>query len=82
MFIIALPSITKNGESKIVSFLKEGAGVTTTRAHVHFIATEYGVVDLFGLNLKQRANALISIAHPEHREALERAAFERFKSEC
>lgn len=76
--IIALPSITKSGVSKIVPFLKEGAGVTTTRAHVHYIATEYGVVDLFGLNLKQRANALISIAHPDHREALDRAAFERF----
>lgn len=76
--IIALPSITKSGVSKIVPFLKEGAGVTTTRAHVHYIATEYGVVDLFGLNLKQRANALISIAHPDHREALDRAAYERF----
>lgn len=76
--IIAMPSITKNGDSKIVPFLKEGAGVTTTRAHVHYIATEYGVVNLFGKNLRQRAKALISIAHPKHRESLEKAAFERF----
>ena len=77
--IIAMPSTTKNGESKIVPFLKEGAGVTTTRAHVHYVATEYGVVNLFGKNLKQRAKALISIAHPDHREKLEQAVFERFK---
>lgn len=77
--IIAMPSTTKKGESKIVPFLKEGAGVTTTRAHVHYIATEYGVVNLFGKNLRQRAKALISIAHPNHREGLEKAAFERFK---
>lgn len=76
--IIAMPSMTNKGVSKIVPFLKEGAGVTTTRAHVHFIATEYGVVDLYGKNLKQRAKALISIAHPDHREMLEKAAYERF----
>lgn len=74
--IIALPSVTKKGVSKIVPFLKEGAGVTTTRAHVQYIATEYGVVNLYGKNLKQRAKALVSIAHPDHREALEKAAFE------
>lgn len=76
--IIAMPSITKNGVSKIVPFLNTGAGVTTTRAHVHFVATEFGIVDLYGKNLRQRANALISIAHPQHREELEKAAFERF----
>lgn len=76
--IIALPSVTSKGITKIVPVLKQGAGVTTTRAHVHYIVTEYGVVDLFGKNLKQRANALISIAHPDHREELERATFERF----
>ena len=70
--IFAMPSITKNGISKIVPFLKEGAGITTTRAHVHYIATEYGVVNLYGKNLKQRAKELISIAHPDHREQLER----------
>lgn len=75
--IIALPSVTNRGASKIVPYLKEGAGVTTTRAHVHYIATEYGVVDLFGKNLKQRAKALISIAHPNHREQLEKEAFLR-----
>lgn len=75
--IIAMPSITNRGVSKIVPYLKEGAGVTTTRAHVHYIATEYGVVNLYGKNLKQRAKALISIAHPDHREALEEEAFAR-----
>jgi len=77
--IIAMPSITNKGFSKIVPFLKEGAGVTTTRAHVHYIVTEYGVVNLFGKNLKQRAKALISIAHPNYREELERTSFEVLK---
>lgn len=76
--IIALPSTTTRGESKIVPFLKEGAGVVTTRAHVHYIVTEYGVANLYGKNLRQRATELIGIAHPDHREALEKAAFERF----
>ena len=76
--IIAMPSVTKNGTSKIVSHLKHGAGVTTTRAHVHYVATEYGVVNLFGKSLKERAKSLISISHPDHREALEEAMFERF----
>lgn len=79
--IIALPSVTRRGESRIVPFLKEGAGVVTTRAHVHFIATEYGIVDLYGKSLTERAKALISIAHPDHREKLEREAWERFHSE-
>lgn len=77
--IIAMPSSTKKGESKIVDMLKSGAGITTTRAHVHYVATEYGVVDLYGKSLKKRAKALISIAHPDHREMLEKQAFERFK---
>ena len=76
--IIALPSTTSKGESKIVPFLKEGAGVVTTRAHVHYIVTEYGIAYLYGRNLKQRAASLIAIAHPDHREQLEREAFERF----
>jgi acyl-CoA hydrolase len=80
--IIAMPSVTSKGISKISSFLNEGAGVTTTRAHVHYIITEYGVVNLYGKNLKQRAEALISIAHPDHRENLEKAAFERFRSKA
>lgn len=78
--IIALPSMSSKGTSKIVPFLKAGAGVVTTRAHAHYIVTEYGVANLFGQNMRQRAKALIEIAHPNHREALEKAAFERFKS--
>ncbi len=77
--IIALPSVTSKGQSRIVSFLKQGAGVVTTRGHVHWVVTEYGIVNLFGKNLKQRGKALISIAHPDHREELERSFYERFK---
>ena len=58
--------------------MKDGAGVVTTRGHVHWVITEYGIVNLFGKSLKQRAKALISIAHPDHRESLEEAYFERF----
>jgi acyl-CoA hydrolase len=76
--IIALPSTTSQGVSRIVPFLKEGAGVVTTRGHVHWVVTEYGIVNLFGKNLKQRAKALISIAHPIHRESLEQSYYERF----
>jgi len=76
--IIALPSQTGKGVSKLVPALKEGAGVVTTRAHVHFVVTEYGVVDLYGKNLKQRAHALINIAHPDHRESLTELAWNRF----
>ncbi len=76
--ILALPSTTSRGETRIVPFLKQGAGVVTTRAHVHYIVTEYGVAYLYGKNLRQRTKALIEIAHPDHREALERAAHERF----
>ncbi len=78
--IIALPSITAKGISRISSFLKPGAGVVTTRAHAHYIVTEYGVAYLYGKNMRQRAKALIAIAHPNHREALDKEAFERFKS--
>lgn len=78
--IFAMPSITAKGISKITPFLKQGAGVTTTRAHVHYVATEYGVVNLYGKNLQERAKALISIAHPNFREELEKEAFKRFKS--
>jgi len=79
--IIALPSITSKGVSRIVPFLKEGAGVVTTRGHIHWVVTEYGKVDLFGKNLKQRAQALIQIAHPSHREWLEKAFYQRFKGD-
>lgn len=77
--IIALSSTTRRGESKIVAMLKPGAGVVTTRAHVQYVVTEYGVVNLYGKNLRQRAKALISIAHPEHRGSLEKAAFNRYR---
>ena len=68
--IIALPSTTKTGASRIVMQLKSGAGVVTTRAHVHYVVTEYGVAYLKGKNLRQRAESLIEIAHPDHRESL------------
>lgn len=77
--IIAMRSVTTRGASRIVPMLKPGAGVVTTRAHVHWVVTEFGAVDLRGKNLRQRAKALISVAHPEHREALEAAAMERFR---
>lgn len=76
--IIALPSVTAKGISRIVPFLKEGAGVVTTRGHVHYVVTEYGFVNLYGKNMEQRAKLLISIAHPQHRETLGRAYYERF----
>lgn len=76
--IIALKSTTKEGISKIVPFLKQGASVVTTRAHVHYVVTEYGVAYLFGKNLQQRAKALLNIAHPEHREELEKDIYKRF----
>jgi len=76
--IIAMTSKTKKGISKISPLLKPGASVTTTRAHVRWIVTEYGAVNLFGKDLLARAKALISIAHPDHREELEKAMKERF----
>lgn len=76
--IIALPSSGKNGTlSRIVPLLKTGAGVVTTRADVHYVVTEYGVAELFGKSLRERAQALIGIAHPNFREELSKAAFER-----
>lgn len=76
--IIALPAQTKKGVSKISAFLKTGSGVVTTRAHVHYVATEYGVAYLHGKTLEERAKALIRIAAPAHQESLEKAAFELF----
>ena len=78
--IIAMPSITSKGLSRIVPFLKEGAGVVTTRGHVHWVVTEFGMTDLFGKNLRQRAKELIRIAHPDHKESLDRAFHDRFKT--
>ena len=77
--IIAIPSTTSKGISRIVPFLKEGAGVVTTRGHVHWVVTEYGITNLFGKNLKQRARALMEIAHPCHKEELEKAFRKRFQ---
>ncbi|WP_426431237.1 acetyl-CoA hydrolase/transferase family protein [Winogradskyella sp. HB-48] len=74
--IIALPSVTRKGVSRIVPTLKPGAGVVTTRAHVHYVVTEYGIANLFGKTIKQRVKALVNIAHPDHREAIEKAYFE------
>lgn len=74
--IIALPSVTKRGESRIVPFLKQGAGVVTTRSHVQYIITEYGIANLYGKTLKQRATEMIKIAHPNHREWIEKSYYE------
>ena len=78
--IVAMPSVTNKGVSKIAPVLNEGAGVVTTRAHMHWFVTEYGAVDLYGKSLQERARLLISVAHPDHRESLDKAAFERFGS--
>jgi 4-hydroxybutyrate CoA-transferase len=75
--IIALPSTAANGKlSRIVASVKAGAGVVTTRGHVHWIVTEYGAVDLWGKSLRERADALISIAHPDFRAELRREIVE------
>jgi 4-hydroxybutyrate CoA-transferase len=75
--VIALPSTAAGGKvSRITPALHEGAGVVTTRGHVHWIVTEYGAVDLWGKSLRQRAELLISIAHPDFRPELRRAAAE------
>jgi acyl-CoA hydrolase len=74
--IIALPSITRKGESRIVPFLKQGAGVVTTRSHVQYIITENGIADLYGKTLKQRAVEMVKIAHPSHQEWIEKNYYE------
>lgn len=78
--IIAISSRTKKGVPRIVPFLKPGAGVVTTRGHIHYVVTEFGTAYLYGKSLRQRAKALIDISHPDDREMLEKATFERFKS--
>ncbi|HQB77322.1 MAG TPA: acetyl-CoA hydrolase/transferase C-terminal domain-containing protein [Tenuifilaceae bacterium] len=78
--IIAMPSVTNKGVSKIAPTLNDGAGVVTTRNHIHWFVTEYGAVNLYGKTLQERARLLISVAHPDHREALDKAAFERYGS--
>lgn len=77
--IIALTSRTHKGVPRIVPHLKDFAGVVTTRGHIHYVVTEYGIAYLYGKNLRQRAKALIDIAHPDDREELTRACYERFK---
>jgi 4-hydroxybutyrate CoA-transferase len=74
--ILAIPSTTSKGDSRIVPFLKEGAGVVTTRAHVHWLVTEFGIADLYGKTLRQCAAALIDVAHPDHKQELARTAKE------
>jgi acyl-CoA hydrolase len=76
--IIALPSRTGKGISRIAPTLKVGGGVVTTRGHIHWVVTEYGAVNLYGKNMEQRAELLTSIAHPDDREFLSKAAWERF----
>lgn len=76
--ILAMPSVTNKGISKIAPELTLGAGVVTTRSHVHWFVTEYGAVNLYGKSLQERARLIISVAHPDHREALDRAAFDRY----
>ena len=76
--MIAMPSVTNKGQSKISPTLTLGGGVVTTRNHIHWFVTEYGAVNLYGKSLQERARLIISVAHPDHREELDRAAFERF----
>lgn len=77
--IIALPSVTSKMTSKIVSQLKLGSGVVTTRAHVHYVVTEYGIANLHGLPIRERIKEMIRISHPDMREKLSKEAFDLFK---
>ncbi|HVO74073.1 MAG TPA: acetyl-CoA hydrolase/transferase C-terminal domain-containing protein [Ignavibacteriaceae bacterium] len=77
--VIALPATAKGGQiSRIVPFLNLGAGVTTTRGDVHYVVTEYGIADLYGKTILQRAKALIDISHPAFREELEQYVSKTF----
>lgn len=76
--IIAMPAVTNKGISKIAPILTPGAGVVSTRANIHWLVTEFGAVNLYGRTLQDRAKLIISIAHPDHQEELDKAAFERF----
>jgi len=62
--------------SRLVPSLKIGAGVVTTRAHVHYVVTEYGIANLYGKTIKERVKALVNIAHPDHREEIDKSYFE------
>lgn len=77
--ILALPARTSKGIPRIVSTLKKGAAVVTTRAHVQYVVTEYGVAYLYGQNLKERLKKMINIAHPDDREGLVKLAYEDYK---
>lgn len=76
--IIAITSRTKKGNSRIVPYLNQGAGVVTSRGHIHYVVTEYGIAYLYGKNLRQRAKALIDIAHPEDRALIDEECCKRF----
>lgn len=76
---MAFTSRTNKGVSRIVPTLDTGAGVTVTRNHIHYVATEYGTADLFGRNLQERAKLLIDIAHPDDRARLQEAFASRWK---
>ncbi len=76
--IIAMPSRTTKGLGKIVPAVYEGSGIVSTRSHVHWVVTEFGAVNLYGKSMQERAKLLTSIAHPDDRESLDRAAYERF----
>ncbi len=78
--ILAMPSVTTKGISKIANTLTMGAGVVTTRSHAHWFVTEYGAVNLYGRTLQERAHLITSVAHPDHREELDKATFERYGS--
>jgi len=78
--IIAMPSITAKGLSKISPILLPGSGVVTTRANMHWFVTEYGAINLYGKTMQERAKLIISVSHPDHREDLDKAAFDRFGS--
>lgn len=74
--IIALPSETKKGVSRIVPWLKPGAGVVTTRSHIHYVITEYGIANLYGKTIKERVKALVNIAHPNHQASIEKSYYD------
>lgn len=78
--IIAIPSVTNKGVSKITPTLLNGSGIVTTRANMHWLVTEFGAVNLYGKTLQERARLIIKVAHPDHREMLDKAAFDRYGS--
>lgn len=77
--IIAITSRSAKGQPRIVPYVKPGAGIVTTRGHIHYVVTEFGIAYLYGKNLRERAKSLIEISHPDDKEMLEKACWERFK---